>query len=252
MAAIQYKPTRMELSNLKKRLKTAVRGHKMMEDKRDELVRRFIVLARKNKELREQTEAKMAVAMQNFVLAKATMSNNEIEEALLYPARGIEVEAGKQNILSMPEDDVTHPIPDLTGYITEGQIILSRDLYRKGLTPPINVLPSLSRLKDKGIGKGKTREDLADTMNQLFSAYSRGKDAKELAVILGDAALSDTDKLYAKFADAFEAEYISQGYYTNRTIQETLDLGWKLLKILPRRELKRIKPEMIEKYLPKD
>ena len=142
-------------------------------------------------------------------------------------------------ILSMPEDDVTHPIPDLTGYITEGQIILSRDLYRKGLTPPINVLPSLSRLKDKGIGKGKTREDHADTMNQLFSAYSRGKDAKELAVILGDAALSDTDKLYAKFADAFEAEYISQGYYTNRTIQETLDLGWKLLRILPRSELKR-------------
>ena len=153
-------------------------------------------------------------------------------------------------ILSMPEDDVTHPIPDLTGYITEGQIILSRDLYRKGLTPPINVLPSLSRLKDKGIGKGKTREDHADTMNQLFSAYSRGKDAKELAVILGDAALSDTDKLYAKFADAFEAEYISQGYYTNRTIQETLDLGWKLLRILPRSELKRIRAEYLEKYFP--
>ena len=153
-------------------------------------------------------------------------------------------------ILSMPEDDVTHPIPDLTGYITEGQIILSRDLYRKGLTPPINVLPSLSRLKDKGIGKGKTREDHADTMNQLFSAYSRGKDAKELAVILGDAALSDIDKLYAKFADAFEAEYISQGYYTNRTIEETLNIGWELLSILPKRELKRIKPEFIEKYLP--
>ena len=151
-------------------------------------------------------------------------------------------------ILSMPEDDVTHPIPDLTGYITEGQIILSRDLYRKGLTPPINVLPSLSRLKDKGIGKGKTREDHADTMNQLFSAYSRGKDAKELAVILGDAALSDIDKLYAKFADAFEAEYISQGYYTNRTIQETLDLGWKLLGILPRTELKRIRDEYLDKY----
>ena len=151
-------------------------------------------------------------------------------------------------ILSMPEDDVTHPIPDLTGYITEGQIILSRDLYRKGLTPPINVLPSLSRLKDKGIGKGKTREDHADTMNQLFSAYSRGKDAKELAVILGDAALSDTDKLYAKFADAFEAEYISQGYYTNRTIQETLDLGWKLLGILHRTELKRIRDEYLDKY----
>ena len=153
-------------------------------------------------------------------------------------------------ILTMPEDDKTHPIPDLTGYITEGQIILSRELYRKGILPPVDVLPSLSRLKDKGIGKGKTREDHADTMNQLFSAYSRGKDAKELAVILGDAALSDTDKLYAKFADAFEAEYISQGYYTNRTIQETLDLGWKLLRILPRSELKRIRAEYLEKYFP--
>jgi V/A-type H+-transporting ATPase subunit B len=151
-------------------------------------------------------------------------------------------------ILSMPEDDVTHPIPDLTGYITEGQIILSRELYRKGLTPPINVLPSLSRLKDKGIGKGKTREDHADTMNQLFSAYSRGKDAKELAVILGDAALSDTDKLYAKFADEFEARYVSQGYYTNRSIEETLNLGWELLRILPKSELKRIKDVYIEKY----
>ena len=155
-------------------------------------------------------------------------------------------------ILSMPEDDVTHPIPDLTGYITEGQIILSRELYRKGFTPPINVLPSLSRLKDKGIGKGKTREDHADTMNQLFSAYSRGKDAKELAVILGDAALSDVDKLYAKFSDAFEQEYVSQGYYTNRTIEETLDLGWKLLGILPKSELKRIKDVYIEKYYPKE
>ena len=137
-------------------------------------------------------------------------------------------------ILSMPEDDITHPIPDLTGYITEGQIILGRELHRKGVTPPINVLPSLSRLKDKGIGRGKTREDHADTMNQLFAAYSRGKDAKELAVILGDAALSDTDKLYARFADAFEEEYVSQGFYTNRSIEETLDLGWKLLSILPR------------------
>ena len=155
-------------------------------------------------------------------------------------------------ILSMPEDDVTHPIPDLTGYITEGQIILSRELYRKGFTPPINVLPSLSRLKDKGIGKGKTREDHADTMNQLFSAYSRGKDAKELAVILGDAALSETDKLYAKFSDAFEQEYVSQGYYANRTIEETLDLGWKLLSILPKSELKRIKDVYIEKYYPKE
>ena len=154
-------------------------------------------------------------------------------------------------ILSMPEDDITHPIPDLTGYITEGQIILGRELHRKGVTPPINVLPSLSRLKDKGIGRGKTREDHADTMNQLFAAYSRGKDAKELAVILGDAALSDTDKLYARFADAFEEEYVSQGFYTNRSIEETLDLGWKLLSILPRAELKRIRDEYLDKYLPK-
>ncbi|OQB22773.1 MAG: V-type sodium ATPase subunit B [Firmicutes bacterium ADurb.Bin182] len=153
-------------------------------------------------------------------------------------------------ILSMPEDDVTHPIPDLTGYITEGQIILSRELNRRGLTPPVNVLPSLSRLKDKGIGEGKTREDHADTMNQLFAAYSRGKDAKELAVILGDAALSDTDKLYAKFADEFENRYVSQGYYTNRPIEETLDIGWQLLSILPRSELKRIKDKYIDKYLP--
>lgn len=151
-------------------------------------------------------------------------------------------------ILSMPEDDITHPIPDLTGYITEGQIILSRELHRKGVTPPVNVLPSLSRLKDKGIGRGKTREDHADTMNQLFAAYSRGKEAKELAVILGDAALSDVDKLYAKFADAFETEYVSQGYYTNRTIEETLDIGWKLLRILPRSELKRIRDEYLDKY----
>ena len=151
-------------------------------------------------------------------------------------------------ILSMPEDDKTHPIPDLTGYITEGQIILSRELYRKGIEPPIDVLPSLSRLKDKGIGKGKTREDHADTMNQLFAAYSRGKDAKELAVILGDAALTDTEKLYAKFADAFENEYVNQGYRTNRSIEETLDLGWKLLRILPRTELKRIKDEYLDKY----
>ena len=155
-------------------------------------------------------------------------------------------------ILSMPEDDITHPIPDLTGYITEGQIILGRELHRKGVTPPINVLPSLSRLKDKGVGKGKTREDHADTMNQLFAAYSRGKDAKELAVILGDAALSDTDKLYAKFADAFEEEYVSQGFYTNRSIEETLDLGWKLLSILPKSELDRLSDEDIAAHYVED
>lgn len=151
-------------------------------------------------------------------------------------------------ILTMPEDDKTHPIPDLTGYITEGQIILSRELFRKGLTPPIDVLPSLSRLKDKGIGRGKTREDHANTMNQLFSAYARGKEAKELMIILGEAALTDIDKLYAKFADAFEEEYVSQGYENNRSIEETLDIGWKLLSILPRSELKRIKDEYLDEY----
>ena len=155
-------------------------------------------------------------------------------------------------ILTMPEDDKTHPIPDLTGYITEGQIILSRELHRKGIVPPVDVLPSLSRLKDKGIGEGKTREDHSGTMNQLFAAYARGKDAKELMTILGEAALSDDDKLYAKFADEFEKRYVNQGNETNRTIEETLDLGWELLKILPKKELKRIKPEYIEKYLPKD
>ena len=152
-------------------------------------------------------------------------------------------------ILSMPEDDKTHPIPDLTGYITEGQIILSRELHRKGITPPIDVLPSLSRLKDKGIGVGKTREDHADTMNQLFAAYARGKEAKELAVILGEAALSDIDKMFARFSDAFENEYVSQGFDENRTIEETLDIGWRLLRMLPRAELKRIRDEFIEKYL---
>ena len=151
-------------------------------------------------------------------------------------------------ILTMPEDDKTHPIPDLTGYITEGQIILSRDLYHKGVTPPIDVLPSLSRLKDKGIGEGKTRADHSNTMNQLFAAYARGKDARELMVILGEAALSDTDLLYAKFADAFEKEYVSQGYTKDRTIEETLEIGWKLLGILPRSELKRIDDKYLDQY----
>lgn len=155
-------------------------------------------------------------------------------------------------ILTMPEDDKTHPIPDLTGYITEGQIILSRELYRKGVMPPIDVLPSLSRLKDKGIGKNKTREDHADTMNQLFAAYARGKEAKELAVILGEAALTDSDKLYAKFAEAFEREYVSQGFEEDRTIDKTLETGWRLLAILPRAELKRIRDEYLDKYLPEN
>ena len=153
-------------------------------------------------------------------------------------------------ILTMPEDDKTHPIPDLTGYITEGQIILSRDLYRKNILPPVDVLPSLSRLKDKGVGAGKTREDHAPTMNQLFAAYASGKEAKELMTILGEAALSPTDLLYAKFADEFEKRYVSQGFDENRTIEQTLDLGWELLRMLPRSELKRIKPEMLNKYLP--
>ena len=152
-------------------------------------------------------------------------------------------------ILTMPEDDKTHPIPDLTGYITAGQIILSRDLDKKGIQPPINVLPSLSRLKDKGIGKGKTREDHADTMNQLFAAYSRGKDAKELMAILGESALSDVDLIYAKFADEFEKQYVSQGFRTDRTIEQTLETGWSLLRMLPKSELKRIRDEYLEKYL---
>lgn len=151
-------------------------------------------------------------------------------------------------ILTMPEDDKTHPIPDLTGYITEGQIILSRELYRKGIKPPVDVLPSLSRLKDKGIGEGKTRGDHAAVMNQLFAAYARGKDAKELMTILGAAALTDIDLLYAQFADAFEKQYVSQGYTTNRSIEETLEIGWKLLCLLPRSELKRIPDAVLDEY----
>lgn len=154
-------------------------------------------------------------------------------------------------ILTMPEDDKTHPIPDLTGYITEGQVILSRELYRKGIQPPIDVLPSLSRLKDKGIGKGKTREDHASTMNQLFAAYARGKEAKELMVILGEAALTETDLIYAKFADEFEKRYVNQGYETDRSIEETLEIGWDLLRILPRSELNRIPDRILDQYYDK-
>jgi V/A-type H+-transporting ATPase subunit B len=155
-------------------------------------------------------------------------------------------------ILTMPEDDITHPIPDLTGYITEGQIILSRELYKRGLQPPINVVPSLSRLKDKGIGKKKTREDHADTMNQLYAAYTSGREARELATILGESALSDADKAFAKFAEEFDKEYVNQGYQNNRSIIDTLDLGWELLKIIPRSELKRIRDEFLDKYLPQE
>ena len=154
-------------------------------------------------------------------------------------------------ILTMPEDDKTHPIPDLTGYITEGQIILSRELYRKGVQPPIDVLPSLSRLKNKGIGAGRTREDHSGNMNQLFAAYARGKDARELSTILGESALSEVDRIYARFAEEFEKKYVSQGYQTDRSIEETLTVGWELLSMLPRTELKRIKEEYINKYLPK-
>ena len=154
-------------------------------------------------------------------------------------------------ILTMPEDDKTHPIPDLTGYITEGQIILSRELYRKGIMPPIDVMPSLSRLKDKGIGNGKTRADHAATMNQLFACYSRGKDAKELMTILGESALTEIDIIYANFAERFEKEYVSQGYDTDRDVEETLDIGWKLLTMLPRSELKRISDKMLDEYYDK-
>jgi V/A-type H+-transporting ATPase subunit B len=151
-------------------------------------------------------------------------------------------------ILTMPEDDKTHPIADLTGYITEGQIILSREIHRKGIYPPIDVLPSLSRLKDKGIGAGKTREDHADVLNQIFACYARGKEARELALILGEAALTDLDKLYLKFAERFEDEFVRQGEFTARTIIETIDLGWKLLRTIPKDELKRVRPEYLEKY----
>ncbi|MBS3985984.1 MAG: V-type ATP synthase subunit B [Selenomonadales bacterium] len=153
-------------------------------------------------------------------------------------------------ILTMPEDDKTHPIPDLTGYITEGQIILGRELHRKGIYPPVDVLPSLSRLKDKGIGTGKTREDHSGVLNQLFAAYSRGKEAKELAIILGEAALSDVDKRFSKFADEFEQRFVNQGEYADRDIAATLNLAWELMALLPVTELKRVREEHIKKYLP--
>ena len=154
-------------------------------------------------------------------------------------------------VLTMPEDDKTHPVPDLTGYITEGQIIMSRPLHRKAVSPPVDVLPSLSRLKDKGIGEGKTREDHADLYNQLYAAYARGKEAQELATILGEAALSAEDQKYMSFANEFESRYISQGYYENRTVEQTLDLGWELLSMFDNVELKRIDLELIEKYMPR-
>lgn len=164
---------------------------------------------------------------------------------------GIDGSVTQIPMLTMPEDDITHPIPDLTGYITEGQIILSRTLNGQGLEPPIDVLPSLSRLKDNGIGEGKTREDHAGTMNQLFAGYAEGKEAKELSVVLGEAALTANDRKYVEFTERFENEYVDQGNYTNRTIEESLKLAWDLLKILPREDLTRIRPEMLDKYLPK-
>ncbi|HUW61471.1 MAG TPA: V-type ATP synthase subunit B [Candidatus Bathyarchaeia archaeon] len=154
-------------------------------------------------------------------------------------------------VLTMPEDDKTHPIPDLTGYITEGQIIISRPLHTQGIYPPVDVLPSLSRLKDKGIGDGKTREDHADVMNQLYAAYARGKNAKELAIVLGESALSETDILFVKFSDAFEDKFVRQGEDENRSIEESLALGWDLLAMLPKGELKRIRDKWLEKYYPK-
>jgi V/A-type H+-transporting ATPase subunit B len=164
--------------------------------------------------------------------------------------RGQEGSITQIPILTMPEDDKTHPIPDLTGYITEGQIMLDRSLHRKGIYPPVDVLPSLSRLKDKGIGKDKTREDHADVLNQLYAAYARGKEAKELAAILGEAALTDIDKLFAAFADEFENRFVNQGEYEDRSIETTLNLGWELMAMLPRAELKRIRDEYLDKYLP--
>lgn len=151
-------------------------------------------------------------------------------------------------VLTMPDDDKTHPIPDLTGYITEGQIYISRAVHAQGIYPPVDVLPSLSRLKDKGIGEGKTREDHANVLNQLYAAYARGKNARELAVVLGESALTEVDQLFMKFADAFEEQFVGQGENDNRDIEETLDIGWRLMGILPRGELKRIRPETLEKY----
>ena len=250
MARLNVNPTRMVLTTLKKRLKVASKGHKMLKDKRDELMKQFLELARENKALREVSAAR-----------KEVPGRRGYPGYLYTDLASIYERAGRKRdhegsitmipILTMPEDDKTHPIPDLTGYITEGQIILSRELYRKNIKPPIDVLPSLSRLKDKGIGIGKTREDHSDVLNQLFAAYARGKEAKELMSILGEAALSDTDKYYAEFADEFEKKYVSQGYETNRSIEETLDIGWDLLTLLPKSELKRIRDEYIEKYYPK-
>jgi Archaeal/vacuolar-type H+-ATPase subunit B len=157
----------------------------------------------------------------------------------------------QMQILSMPDDDITHPIPDLTGYITEGQFVLSRELHRKGIYPPVDVLPSLSRLMNQGIGAGKTREDHSGVSNQLYSAYAEGRDMRDLVAVVGEEALTDRDKKYLEFADRFEREFVTQDRDENRSIEETLDLGWDLLSMLPERELKRIDDDIIEKYHPK-
>jgi V/A-type H+-transporting ATPase subunit B len=153
-------------------------------------------------------------------------------------------------ILVMPQDDITHPIPDLTGYITEGQIVLSRELHRKGIYPPVDVLPSLSRLMSGGIGDGQTREDHSGVSDQLYSAYAEGRDLRDLMAVVGEEALTERDQKFLKFADEFEKQFITQTRDEDRSIQETLDLGWALLSLLPRAELKRVREEHIPKYLP--
>jgi V/A-type H+-transporting ATPase subunit B len=152
-------------------------------------------------------------------------------------------------ILTMPGDDITHPIPDLTGYITEGQLVMDRELHRKGIYPPLNVLPSLSRLMKDGIGAGHTREDHSDLSNQLYAAYAEGKDLRALVAVVGEEALTDRDRRYLDFADHFEREFVNQGKEENRSINTTLELGWRLLRTLPETELKRIDPKLIAKYL---
>jgi V/A-type H+-transporting ATPase subunit B len=155
-------------------------------------------------------------------------------------------------ILTMPNDDISHPVPDLTGYITEGQIVLDRELYQKGIYPPVAGLPSLSRLMKDGIGKGMTREDHPDVSSQLFAAYSRVKSLRSLAAVIGEEELSGLDKKYIKFGERFEMEFLSQGEDENRSIDETLNLGWKILKTLPRNELLRINEKILNKYLPEE
>lgn len=151
-------------------------------------------------------------------------------------------------ILTMPGDDITHPIPDLTGYITEGQIVLSRDLHRKNVTPPVDPLPSLSRLMNLGIGKERTREDHRGVADQLYAAYANGRDLRSLSAVVGEESLTEVDRKYLKFADAFEKRFIMQGQNEDRSIEQTLDLGWELMSSLPETELKRVKTDFIERY----